>query len=267
MKTYCRNGDWLGVICVILVLAGGCANQTEQTSQRNLLPDSAKEFFFSLPEDVIDDSKDTFLRTDNLIALSVAGAASIAMNQRADADIADDTENHQTIDGFASESLDILGGPALHFAATGLWYTLSAESGDDLNKQRAWTMMRALSVTGAVTVGLKAARNNKNPNGKDWAWPSGHTSSSFTVASVLDEFYGPKVGIPAYIMASLVGYRMIDEGDHWASDVIFGATLGWVVGHSVAGKNKNLEMAGFRVLPYTVSNSGPVIGVNLVKQF
>jgi membrane-associated phospholipid phosphatase len=29
---------------------------------------------------------------------------------------------------------------------------------------------------------------------------------------------------------------MMDEGDHWASDVLFGAVLGWVVGHTVAGR-------------------------------
>ena len=94
------------------------------------------------------------------------------------------------------------------------------------------------------------------------------SSSSFTVASVLDEFYGPEVGVPAYILASLVGYRMTVEGDHWASDVVFGATLGWVVGHTVAGKHKEIEVAGFKVLPYTMDSSGhPVVGINLLKRF
>ncbi|MHC4572272.1 MAG: hypothetical protein ACYS0C_09400 [Planctomycetota bacterium] len=60
---------------------------------------------------------------------------------------------------------------------------------------------------------------------------------------------------------------MMDSGDHWASDVAFGAVLGWVVGHTIAGKHKELEIAGFKVLPYTSSNDGPVIGINLVKQF
>ncbi|HUS73652.1 MAG TPA: phosphatase PAP2 family protein, partial [Sedimentisphaerales bacterium] len=108
---------------------------------------------------------------------------------------------------------------------------------------------------------------NETPNGKRWAWPSGHTSSSFTVAAVLDEFYGPKVGIPAYAVASVVAYRMMDTGDHWASDVVFGATLGWVVGHTIAGKHKKLEIAGFTVLPYMGNGDGPTAGISLVKQF
>jgi membrane-associated phospholipid phosphatase len=116
-------------------------------------------------------------------------------------------------------------------------------------------------------MGLKAIRDNESPNGKDWAWPSGHAASSFTVASVLDEFYGPRVGIPAYAVASVVSFRMIDSGDHWGSDVIFGATLGWVVGHTFAGKHKDLEVAGFKVMPYMSNNNGPSVGVMLVKQF
>ena len=98
-----------------------------------------------------------------------------------------------------------------------------------------------------------------------YAWPSGHTASSFTVASVLDEFYGPQIGIPAYAAAGFVGYRMMDAGDHWASDVLFGGVLGWVVGHTVAGKHKQLEVAGFEVVPY-FSESG-ANGIALVRQF
>ena len=128
--------------------------------------------------------------------------------------------------------------------------------------------MKALSVTGASTLGLKLIRNNRTPNDKPLAWPSGHTSSSFTVASVLHEFYGPRVGIPAYVGASVVAWRMMDSGDHWASDIVFGATLGWVVGHTVASENKLPEVAGFTVLPYSGGNSRrSVAGVSLLKLF
>jgi hypothetical protein len=60
---------------------------------------------------------------------------------------------------------------------------------------------------------------------------------------------------------------MLDTGDHWTSDVVFGATLGWVVGHTIAGKHKQLEIAGFKVLPYAFGGRKPAIGVNLVRQF
>ena len=130
---------------------------------------------------------------------------------------------------------------------------------------RAAVMIRALSLTDMATMGLKAARNNKTPADDDWAWPSGHTSTSFAVASVLDEFYGPKVGIPAYTAASLVALRMMDQEDHWASDVVFGAALGWVVGHTVAGKGELPEIAGFKIVPCLISQRGS--SISLFKRF
>jgi len=85
---------------------------------------------------------------------------------------------------------------------------------------------------------------------------------------VLDEFYGPKVGIPAYLLAGFVGYRMMDSGDHWASDVLFGGVLGYVVGHAIAGEHKKLELAGFEILPLIAPHSeGPAAGVILAKEF
>ena len=60
---------------------------------------------------------------------------------------------------------------------------------------------------------------------------------------------------------------MMDQGDHWASDVVFGATLGWVVGHTVARNHKGPEIAGFDVLPYYGSREEPAVGINLLRRF
>lgn len=297
MVLYRRNGFWLRIVCAGLVLAAGCASPgpiaTEQQADAGLVdeppqgePDSGsreekesasqeplwlqagKADLRKWPARLIEDSKESFLRTDNLMALLVAGGASIAMHDgQADKKIAEHFEKHRRFRDFSDESLDVIGHPLTHVGATTLWYIISAENQDQLNRERAWTMRTALTLTWLMTTGLKAARNTQSPNGKDWAWPSGHTSSSFTVASVLDEFYGPKVGIPAYGLASLVAYRMMDTDDHWASDIVFGATLGWVVGHTVAGRHKKLEVAGFKVVPYMGTSHEPVIGVSLVKKF
>ena len=296
MKIYRRSGFWLATICAATLLAAGCAstgpvgrgnetdasgtselsqaepaphraNQAESPSTGPLWLRSAKRDAAEWPGRIIEDSKRTFLRRDNMAALLLAGGASVAMHQDADKEIADHFERHPHLHNFRDESLYVLGHPGTHFAGASIWYVLSAENRDELNRQRAWTMMTALAVNSLTTTGLKAIRNNDTPNGKQWAWPSGHTSSSFTVASVLDEYYGPKVGIPAYVLASLVGYRMMDTGDHWASDVVFGATLGWVVGHTVAGRHEKLEVAGFDILPYLGNDGGATMGVSLVRQF
>lgn len=289
------------VVCVGLILAGGCATQADNPSRKSPFIESTMVDLLNLPGGVIEeskkglddlsetsgyvlesatanvndwpgriikDTKECFLRPDNLTALLLAGGASVAMRSSgADKKLNENFDDHHVFRGFRDESLNVIGHPWTQFGMATLWYAVSAKNQDELNKARAQTMIEALSVTGAVAIGLKAIRDNETPNGKQWAWPSGHTASSFTVASVLDEFYGPRVGVPAYIAASLVGWRMMDTGDHWASDVLFGATLGWVVGHTVADRHKQLEVAGFEVLPYAGNSNGVVVGVTLVKRF
>ncbi|MHC4329909.1 MAG: phosphatase PAP2 family protein [Planctomycetota bacterium] len=297
MKIYRRNGFWMRLFCAGLAFAAGCAgtatNLPEQSAQAQRESESTppepeqrvteekesdpneplwwkygKEGLSRWPKRLIADSKESFLRADNMTALLLAGGASIIMhNTHADTNIERHFDKHPSLHGFEDESLNVIGHPATHIGASSLWCFLSAENDDRSNWQRAWTMRTALMLNWLATMGLKLARNNETPNGKDYAWPSGHTSSSFTVASVLDELYGPRVGIPAYVVASAVAYRMMDTGDHWASDVVFGATLGWVVGHTVAGKHKKLEVAGFDVVPYVGHTEESTVGVGLLKQF
>ena len=68
-------------------------------------------------------------------------------------------------------------------------------------------------------------------------------------------------------VAGVVAWRMMDVGNHWASDVLFGATLGCVVGHTVAGKHKSLELAGFEIAPYLGDARTPAVGISLIGQF
>lgn len=222
---------------------------------------------WTLPETIYDQSIDISTNTDNLTWFLLASGGSIALRQGGgDKRIAEDIENNRFFrDKWSDEGLAIVGGPGFHFAAAGLWYAIADHTGSELNKDRAWTMIEALAVTGTATLALKAAINDETPNGKRWAWPSGHTSSSMTVAAVLDEFYGPSVGIPAYIGAGVVGWRMMDSGDHWASDVLFGAVLGYIVGHKVAGDGKDMTIAGFEINPYISQSGSNVAGVSFVK--
>ena len=288
MRKFRQNGFWLRVFCVFLVFITGFSNQLQaddpneiqmetetagisptEKSTTDIIIYSFWEDIQTLPDVVIENSKEIAAKPDNALLLLLAGAGSVVMhNGEADKDLANNFEDNNFLSNGADKALDLLGGPGFHFAATGLWYALSVRDGDEFSKQRSWTMMKALSVTGSLTLGLKFLRNNKTPNGKALAWPSGHTSSSFTVAAVLDEFYGPKVGIPAYIGAGFVGYRMMEVGDHWGSDVVFGAVLGYIVGHHVAGKDKQLQIGGFDVVPLTATaKKRPFTGIGLFKRF
>lgn len=263
-----RSPDRVLWLCLLVLSLPALGAQPEATTDRTGWLEAARADLGVFGGYLRADAKATFFDGGNLAALAGAGLASVAMNDGdADEDIADYFARHDTFEGFSSETLFVIGNPIAHFAGTALWYVLSAETHDDLGRERAVTMLSALTINAAVTGGLKLIRHNDQPDGEPWAWPSGHTSSSVVVASVLHEFYGLKVGLPAYAVAGVVAWRMMDEGDHWASDVLFGATLGWVVGHTVARRHATLEVAGFEVLPYLGRPDAPAVGLCLAKTF
>jgi hypothetical protein len=262
-------------VCVLLVLTagnGGVIFASQETTAPEETTDAFRSLYeraIKLPKEVLVETKEIVQTGDNLFWLLMAGGGSLALdNTSANEDIADNFQDHRMLSKDADQVVDLIGGPGIHFGFTGAWYLLSAHNNDTAGKEESWTMFKALSVTGATTIGLKLLRNNDTPNDKNYGWPSGHTASSFTVASVLNELYGPEIGIPAYIGAGFVGYRMMDSGDHWASDVLFGAVLGTVVGVHFGKKHNMIKSAGFEMLPYiTVEGHGPMPGISLTKKF
>lgn len=82
----------------------------------------------------------------------------------------------------------------------------------------------------AITYSLKYLTKKQRPEGRNRfdSFPSGHTSSAFSGASFLQRRYGWNYGIPAYILAGLVGVSRIEGPDdyHDIWDVIGGAVVG-----------------------------------------
>ena len=68
----------------------------------------------------------------------------------------------------------------------------------------------------------------KQPSDK--SFPSGHTGCVFAVASVLFYMMPKKVGIPAIVIASLVGISRLYVGVHYPTDIIGGFIIGMLTG-------------------------------------
>ena len=73
---------------------------------------------------------------------------------------------------------------------------------------------------------LKRIVNDPRPNGDRYGFPSRHTSIAFASAGFIEQRYGWKYGIPAYMLAAYVGWTRLYSGNHDWQDVAGGALLG-----------------------------------------
>lgn len=94
-------------------------------------------------------------------------------------------------------------------------------------------LLRAQLLSQALTAGVKMSVRRTRPDGTMFSFPSGHSSVTFASATVLHRHLGPKVGIPAYAVATYVAASRIQERRHFLSDVAFGAAIGIAAGRTV----------------------------------
>jgi len=79
------------------------------------------------------------------------------------------------------------------------------------------------------------ARFDPANEGRYDSFPSGHTATAFSVATVvaLQYRHRPWVPVLAYALAAAVGLSRVTEDRHWMSDVFVGAVLGHVIARLV----------------------------------
>ena len=154
-------------------------------------------------------------------------------------------------------------GTVLQFVLPGLALgsTFIAGNSDGGLWDREGTKQAVLSIgttAGIVATGKGAARKLR-PDGSDRnSFPSGHTSASFSGASFIGTRYGWRWGIPAYAAATFVGYSRYQANQHYADDILAGASIAmlsnWIWTHPMHER--------FTLLPMAADNT--VVGVQLV---
>ncbi len=86
------------------------------------------------------------------------------------------------------------------------------------------------------------------PRPGEFSFPSGHTSSSFAAAAVFYRHLPKKIGIPALVLAGLIGFSRLYVGVHYPTDVLAGAVMGILLSYLAEIMINFLNRAGhFRV--------------------
>jgi membrane-associated phospholipid phosphatase len=115
-------------------------------------------------------------------------------------------------------------------------------------------------LAGAIVVGLKESVRRERPIRNDgtqasgFGFPSGHAAATFAGATVLQQHLGYRYGVPTYLIASYVAMSRLHDNVHKASDVVFGATVGIIVGRSVTWHGRN-----FYASPMLLPKGGGVL--------
>ncbi len=222
------------------------------------------------PHDLWRDTKRVYANPVNLVILGVAYGGSLAIQETGPDETVEHYYNrqhdfeapHHTFSEDWRDAFGAVGNPVTHFALAGAWYLLGQQTMNDKTYEVGKTMFSGLMINSMTVMVGQAASWDKAPNGEYGTFPSGHTSSSFVVASVLHEAYGHVVGVPLYGLATLVGIERLDDREHYFSDVVMGAVLGTVIGHSVAS-GRDPEFFGWKILPYASPEGGS--GVAFMK--
>jgi hypothetical protein len=130
-------------------------------------------------------------------------------------------------------------------------YMLPKKDGTRTNKvsHLGFDLLRSLIVSQALTQGIKHTVRRQRPTGECCAFPSGHASSAFATASVLERHLGYRGAWPAMAIATYVGMSRLSDNRHYLSDVLFGASLGIASGWTVVGRHGRSE---YTLLPVPV---------------
>jgi membrane-associated phospholipid phosphatase len=171
---------------------------------------------------------------DNLVPF-IAGGTATATGSLFDEDVADyiadpDHDFGKSLeDGAAPEVLGL--------AVAGV-FTAGRFVESPRFRAMSYDLLDAFLVNWAYTSVVKVAVGRERPNGEDTkSFPSGHASNAFTLAAVVERHYGWKAGVPAYALASAVAVSRLQRNKHYLSDVMAGATLGYIVGRTVVRVN------------------------------
>jgi membrane-associated phospholipid phosphatase len=203
-----------------------------------------------LIRDVARDYKN-FLSIETVVWLGAGGGAAAAVHA-ADDSIADWAQR---------ENLDLPGGnlygsQLFQVPVAIAWWMIGSAADSDRNAATGRDLLRAQLQAVSWTYAIKFATNRTRPNGDPHSFPSGHASTSFATAIVLQEHFGWKAGLPAFAAATYTAFTRVAANQHWASDVVFGAAVGLASGRTATLRLRDTKVS---FAPLAVPGGGGVL--------
>ena len=136
-----------------------------------------------------------------------------------------------------SQAASTAGGMSVMLPAT-LGLFVAGRFGGGRFRAFSYDATQAVVVNNVYTTALKKLATRTRPDGSDrLSFPSGHTSTAFAWATVAQAHYGWKTGVPSYLAAGVIGLSRVTKDKHHLSDVIAGATIGYVTARAVVRAN------------------------------
>lgn len=253
------------LLALVGLLTSGCASVTRPALEppaAGFGPADSAQSAFSVGADLRaapgrfwDDTKLVFGEPRNYLFLGLAGLYAFAQERGWEQREETFFEHHTLFSSGMQDLLGALGNGATLYAGTLAWYFTAMAQENGASYEASKTVLSALTVTSAATLLLKGTMQDGRPNGGAHDFPSGHASLSMAAASTLGELYGPAVGIPAYALSGLVGLQRLDTEKHDTGAVVFGWTLGFLVGYTL-GSHEAPRILGMNVGLYQDPDSG-----------
>ena len=175
--------------------------------------------------------------------------------------LVDKSLNHSQSENI-SKYTDVFGEEYFILPSVALTYALGSVSDNCRLKNLSLAALQSFIYAEVASAGLKVLTcrlrpsefNSQHPTANIQTWlgpfksfestsfPSGHAMRSFALATTVSGFYPDKkwVGIVSYSLAMMTSVGRVISKEHWTSDVIVGAALGYFIGRGVVKFNEKI---------------------------
>lgn len=197
-------------------------------------------------------------RQNSVYWLAGGGALALAVHP-----LDDDVNKHFEGSGAADKFFkpgQVIGNTGVLLGAGAASYLIGRARKNDRAQHLGMDTIEAEILAAGLVFGLKETVRRPRPERAEatqatgFSFPSGHAASTFAAATVLQQHLGYKAGLPTYLIASYVAMSRLHENVHNASDVVFGAAVGVIVGRTVTWHGRN-----FYASPMLLPKGGGII--------